>query len=298
MSRAFPAALTSHLAGSATTLAYCWTITRADGEVFRYTSHDQDVVDSTVSPELRWRSELNFTRSAINNDDSLKVDAADVQAIIDSSYLEENDIRSGKFDGAEIELFLFDWEASTLAFGTLLKGKLGQIELGQNGIFNTELVGLERNYVPKIGSLYSPTCRYDLGDSKCTVALTGSPGLGVNGTVTGVTDNRVFQASALTNADDTYFKYGYIEWLTGLNAGLKMEVKTYDQSVSPGPEITLFLPMFFSIVGGDTFTAYPGCDKTWSTCKSKFDNLINFGGEPDVPGQDRAFIYQSADTLK
>jgi hypothetical protein len=34
---------------------------------------------------------------------------------------------------------------------------------------------------------------------------------------------------------------------------------------------------------GDTFTAYPGCDKTQNTCTSKFNNLVNFGGFPYVP---------------
>jgi len=38
---------------------------------------------------------------------------------------------------------------------------------------------------------------------------------------------------------------------------------------------------------GDTYTAKPGCDKSAEICKTKFDNFINFGGFPDVPGQDR-----------
>jgi len=34
---------------------------------------------------------------------------------------------------------------------------------------------------------------------------------------------------------------------------------------------------------GDAFTAYAGCDHTKATCKDKFDNLDEFGGQPWIP---------------
>jgi hypothetical protein len=37
------------------------------------------------------------------------------------------------------------------------------------------------------------------------------------------------------------------------------------------------------------FTAYPGCDKTQTTCASnKFSNLVNFEGFPYVPAPETA----------
>ena len=36
-------ALAAHLAGEVITLATCWRIARADGEVFRFTNHDRDL---------------------------------------------------------------------------------------------------------------------------------------------------------------------------------------------------------------------------------------------------------------
>ena len=38
---------------------------------------------------------------------------------------------------------------------------------------------------------------------------------------------------------------------------------------------------------GDTFNAIAGCDKTISTCIAKFNNAVNFRGEPYVPGMDK-----------
>ena len=34
-----------------------------------------------------------------------------------------------------------------------------------------------------------------------------------------------------------------------------------------------------------------GCDKTFATCKAKFDNALNFRGFPHLPGNDAAYAY-------
>ena len=33
---------------------------------------------------------------------------------------------------------------------------------------------------------------------------------------------------------------------------------------------------------GDYYEIYAGCDKTLATCKEKFNNVINFRGEPYI----------------
>jgi hypothetical protein len=48
--------------------------------------------------------------------------------------------------------------------------------------------------------------------------------------------------------------------------------------------------MPYDIEIGDTFTATPGCDKRIPTCVS-FGLILNYGGEPTVPGQDAALVY-------
>ena len=44
------AGLEAHLALEATTLATCWKVTRTDGTVYGFTSHDKDLVVSGVKP--------------------------------------------------------------------------------------------------------------------------------------------------------------------------------------------------------------------------------------------------------
>jgi uncharacterized phage protein (TIGR02218 family) len=44
--------------------------------------------------------------------------------------------------------------------------------------------------------------------------------------------------------------------------------------------------MPFEVQVGDKLSIYAGCDKRRETCFTKFNNVINFRGEPDLPGLD------------
>jgi len=114
------------------------------------------------------------------------------------------------------------------------------------------------------------------------------------GRVTEVTDNGVFKAS-LTGVlvgtplyGDDYFNYGKLTFKSGLNDELYIEVKDFD--VATG-EFTLFLPMPFQIAEEDIFQVFAGCDKRLTTCKDKFDNVINFQGFPYIPGVDQISLF-------
>lgn len=99
------------------------------------------------------------------------------------------------------------------------------------------------------------------------------------------------EGEPLFSSVDDFYKYGGLRWVTGLNAGLAMEVKSW---VGSTRTMELFLPMPYIIAVGDVFTVFRGCDKTLATCIAKFDNVINFGGEPHVPGEDDLFMFPDA----
>jgi len=100
--------------------------------------------------------------------------------------------------------------------------------------------------------------------------------------VTSTTSAFAFVASTLTAGDD-YYKYGTVSWLTGNNSSLVMEVKSY----ASGGAITLFQPMPYEIQDTDTFNISAGCNKSWIKC-GEYENRLNFGGEPHVPGSNAA----------
>jgi uncharacterized phage protein (TIGR02218 family) len=70
--------------------------------------------------------------------------------------------------------------------------------------------------------------------------------------------------------------------MSGANSGISMEVKEYTQG-----RMILALPMPNAITIGDNYTIQRGCDKTLTTCRDVFSNVVNFRGEPHVPGIDK-----------
>jgi uncharacterized phage protein (TIGR02218 family) len=70
-----------------------------------------------------------------------------------------------------------------------------------------------------------------------------------------------------------------------------IEVKSW---TAANGRIELFLPMGYAIAAGDTFSVYPGCDKRLETCLGRFGNVVNFRGEPYVPGIDAMMSYPDA----
>ncbi len=111
-----------------------------------------------------------------------------------------------------------------------------------------------------------------------------------------VTDNKNFTLTVgfdEVRAIDDYFNGGAVEFESGLNNGIVLEVRDWIQSART---LTLFLPAAFTIVAGDKLRLYPGCDKRDTTCITKFvipnstdfanGNIRNFRGEPFIPGQD------------
>jgi hypothetical protein len=50
-----------------------------------------------------------------------------------------------------------------------------------------------------------------------------------------------------------------------------------------GNEITIDRPFRADVLAGMSFTAYRGCDHTPNMCIETFDNIINYGGQKDLP---------------
>ena len=161
------ATLTAHLAGEVTTLATCWRITRTDGVVLRFSDHDQDLV---VGGEV-YAASGAYSRTAISNDAGMGVDNLDVEGVFDSEAVTEEELRAGLFDRAEVRIFLVNWADPSMGILRLRRGWFGEVVLTEQGVFRTELRGLTQALQQRIGELYSPECRADLGDQRCRVPI-------------------------------------------------------------------------------------------------------------------------------
>jgi hypothetical protein len=161
------ATLAAHLAGEVTTLATCWRITRLDGREFLFTDHDRDLLfEGNV-----YKASAGYSRTAIANDSSLSVDNLDVEGVFDSVAITEQELRAGLFDQAEVRIFLVNWADPSMGSLRMRRGWFGEVTLSEQGVFRTELRGMTQALQQRIGELYSPECRADLGDYRCKVPI-------------------------------------------------------------------------------------------------------------------------------
>jgi uncharacterized phage protein (TIGR02218 family) len=270
-------ALASHLTGEVTTLASCWKLTRRDATVFGFTDHDQDIVFESVT----YKAATGFTPSAIENNASLAVDNLDIDGMLSDSDITETDILAGKYDFAEIEIFQVNYKDLTQGALKFRRGWLGEVSM-QKHQFVAEVRGLTQRLSQTIGELFSPACRATLGDNRCTVNLAAHT---VTGSVTALISNQEFTDTSLTAVSGIY-SLGLLAFTSGANSGLSIEVKEYTKLGTTG-QVLLSLPMPYPIAVGNTYSMSKGCDKTLNTCFNRFNNVVNFRGEPSVPGLDR-----------
>lgn len=125
-----------------------------------------------------------------------------------------------------------------------------------------------------------------------TVVWTAEEAWTRHATVATVTDRSTFTITITeSRAVDDWFNYGVVTWLTGDNAGKSMHVRDW---VNTGSTVTLMAGAPFDIQVSDKLAIMVGCDKRSALCISRFNNIINFRGEPYVPGSDEFFNYPNA----
>lgn len=167
MPKSITSNLENHLSDTVTSLAMCWHVTRTDGVEFFFTTHDSDlIIDGDT-----YAAANSFQQTAISNDSTMSVDNLDVMGILDSSEITESDLRAGRFDFADVEIFMVNHQSPSDGKIKLRKGTLGEVTISTSGTFNVELRGMSQQLSQSIVEVYTPDCRADLGDKRCTIPL-------------------------------------------------------------------------------------------------------------------------------
>jgi uncharacterized phage protein (TIGR02218 family) len=280
MTKTVTGGMAVHIAQPTTTLAWCWKIIRTDGVEFFYTGHDKRL---TIAGD-DYTPVQGFTTTAVENISGMGVSKSEATAILTADGLKPDEVRAGLFDYAEIRVFLVNW--ANIAHGDIKmrRGWFGEVSLTPEGIFKTEVRSMAQALSTRIIEISTPECRVDLFSPRCKLV---ADDYRVSGTVAEVSDRRTFSFTS----GDALFEHGYtggeVMWTSGDNVGRPQEIYSNYQD-----EIGLFLPPGYPISPGDTFTMTPGCGKRrGEDCRDKYDNVINFQGEPDMPGNDAFFLY-------
>ncbi len=276
-------AFQSHLDSGATTLATCWRITRADGQVFGFTDHDFALAFNGTS----FAPQTGLSAADISSATDLSVDAQETEGVLDAAAITETDLLDGLWDGAVVEIWRVNW-SDTSQRVLLRKGTIGQVRRGKQA-FVAEMRSLSYILNQTVGRSFQYSCDATLGDSRCGIDL-GLAAWKGTGSVTTLVRDRVFTASGLSGFASGFFSAGVLTWTSGTNTGRRAEVVRHVQEVG-SDEITLLAAPIQGITVGDAFTITAGCDKQATTCQDKFANIANFRGFPDIPGNDTIFRF-------
>lgn len=288
--KTIPIALAPQYSGAGSTLAVCLKVTRVDGTVIAVTSHDRDLTVSAVVYTAAHALDISSIVSSAN----LSVDNLELKV-----FPEEGDdqlmldIQTGLWDGAEFELFEVNYLDPTDGILPIKHGTVGEIQLDL-GVYTVEFRSLAQALQQPVGGVTQKTCRARFADWPTPV-----PGMlcrldvaawTVAGSITGVTSRQVVFDSSRTEALD-WFGDGTFTFTTGLNAGRSRRIKFFEADAFTFTEA---FPEAIEI--GDEYEAVAGCRKRHartltnpsgvSDCIDKFDNVLNFQGEPHLPGVD------------
>lgn len=285
--RTQPAALATHIGTRDTTVADALKITRTDGQVFAFTSNDVDDLVNGVT--YLANPGLNLTDIAISA--GAGVGNLELRTLHDGTLFTLVDIFGGLWRNAPFQVFRYNFESIADGIDTLLVGTLGEFELRDNELV-VELRDLRQYLQQPVGEVSSKTCRARLGDARCRKDLTAFT---KTGTLTHVTSNQIFR-DASRGEDSDFFGEGEIEFTSGANDGLRAKIKSFAVGSPPDGTFTLALPMIGTVSAGDTYIAIAGCRKRLEEdCLGKFDNVLNFQGEPHRRGLNNVIQRPTAD---
>lgn len=235
--------------------------------VYRYTSAEveQTVNGETYDPAPIKRSTV---RAGTQSDDSLSLDISlpfNVDVVRDYAYAESPPsltvevyrVHRGSDHATEWALY---WKGKATAFS--VDGRVAKVRVPS--IFSRALQGDLPN------AYWQAPCNHVLYDSRCKI-LRGAHTIStvVLGGI-GTTAFNVASDGGVANA---------------LKAGEAIVGRTGERRLimaNLAGTITINYP-FVDLREGDDIDLVDGCDHSFTTCKAKFANEINFGGHPYIP---------------
>jgi hypothetical protein len=161
------AAMDTHLGSTGATLSTCLLLTATDGTQLGFTNYTKPIPFLGVT----YQATTGSTPTALESNATLAVDNLDVETIRAIDALTGPDILNGKWDFADMRLFLLNPNDLPALELKLRRGTVGKISLTRSKI-TSEVRGMMEHLNKQLLELYSPGCRTDLGNAaRCQVDL-------------------------------------------------------------------------------------------------------------------------------
>lgn len=241
-------------------------------ETISFTSCDKNVVfNGKIYKNCQFIDDISF--NDLNKIDDIKI-----------RFLNKDDIELERLLNSKIVIYLsaIDTRNAMVEAGNIIcqnavaifRGFVDNITANENLCEITVMSNVAKlNY--SNSSLFSPICRECLGSAKCRVDLEQYK---ANGTVLDVISQDCIVGNHRENKNVAvgYYKYGTIKFLSGKLRGVSMQIKDEVDG-------KIYLLRNTKLVEiGNSYEIFAGCNKTLSVCKNKFNNVVNFRGEPYI----------------
>lgn len=259
------------------TLCYCWLLIRADGTILGFTDHDQAIRihDTDCMPQT------GMTAGTMELESGFALNGGQAEAALSTDAISSDDILDGLYDRATVQLYLVNWRAPETAqlLRTMRIAKITQAD----GIFSAEMDGLLSGFDAPQGRHYRRNCDASFGDSKCGIN-TALPVYQQSVTTMAGTGGLIVQiqpppAKESDYANGTFMLADEVLPITRIETGStawKIHLRTEPKAVISLNQIGLLIA---------------GCDKSFATCRARFNNAKNFRGFPHLPGNDAAYQF-------
>lgn len=236
---------------------YCFIINQLNGEELYLTSSSREVIINNI--EFLPDSGLSITEGLFN-------DSGQNYLMLEGIFEERGVDRKVDLTGASVKVMIYFSDNNFCHLFTYYCRVFSRGDLDFKMRLEPETV----KYGKSLLQLYSKTCRANFGDDRCKidksryskkyrlVAINGN-----NLKILGL------------EQEDGYFNYGEVSCM---DSNFKAKIIRHR---ADNVEIVKAVAGILSEPAEIILTA--GCDKNFITCCNKFDNAVNFRGEPFVP---------------
>lgn len=227
--RGISSGLLSSLQNETMGLAMCFNVLLTDGTIFGFTTHDEDIV---LGPTTYYAMS-SVTSTNIRFEIGGNAGNFDMDGLLSSDLITEEDLLAGRFDSAELTIFLVDWTNISNGVVTLLRGNIGDITIVDEK-YTASVRSLMQWYQQQQVEVTSPTCRvYHLGDARCKFdlssnVLSGDPAQSTGTIATVVDPYTITFTGAVAKAG--FYNAGTLQGLTGPNTNYVREVKLHSNN--------------------------------------------------------------------
>lgn len=280
-----------------TTRALFMKATRKDGQVFGFTGVDKSVLING----LLYSIPLNF--SQIAQSIGFDSDNGEMGFLPDEEAITSADLITGAWNNFSYEVFEADWQNPS-DINIITVGTAGEVSIKDDLMFVAETRGLKQALQNPQGLTTQKTCRNRFADYPTALKPNIRCRLDIaDFTVTGTADssaNRYQMLDAARGEAEDWFGLGTLEFTSGANEGRERQVTAFAAGL-----FTVNRAFESDISPGDNYIARAGCrgrhERTLvnpdgiSDCIDKFDNILNFQGEPHTPGVDA--VSRGASTI-